>query len=79
MDPIYKPPSSLDVTKLPPRKPSPQGGMDTNVPTTSGQSPCNPQYKIYRVNQMTLTFKTLRYYELSNISFINVNDFEFWT
>ena len=44
MDPIYKPPSSLDVTKLPPRKPSPRGGMDTNVPTTSGQSPCNPQF-----------------------------------
>ena len=40
MDPIYKPPSSLDVTKLPPRKGPPRGAMDTNVPTTSGQSPC---------------------------------------
>ena len=45
MDPIYKPPSSLDVTKLAPRKPYPSGGMDTNVPTTSGQSPCNTQPK----------------------------------
>ena len=43
MDPIYKPPSSLDVTKLAPRKPYPSGGMDTNVPTTSGNPPCNPQ------------------------------------
>ena len=44
MDPNYKPPSSLDVAKLPPRKPSPRGGMETNVPTTSGQSPCSPHY-----------------------------------
>ena len=36
MDPNYKPPSSLDVAKVPPRKPSPRGSMDTNVPTTSG-------------------------------------------
>ena len=46
MDPINKPPSSLDVTKLPPRKPSPRVGMDTNAPNTSGQSPCNPQFKM---------------------------------
>ena len=50
MDPIYKPPSSLDVAKLPPRKPFPRGGMDTNVPTTSGQSLCNPQQKFQKIN-----------------------------
>ena len=49
MDPIYKPPFSLDVAKLPPRKPSQRGGMDTNVPTTSGQSPCNPHELTVRI------------------------------
>ena len=48
MDPNYKPPSSLDVAKLPPRKPSRRGGMDTNVPTTSGQSPCIPQQELLK-------------------------------
>ena len=47
MDPNYKPPSSLDLAKLPPRKPSPRGSMDTNVPTTSGKSPCTQQCKNY--------------------------------
>ncbi len=44
MDPNYKPPSSLNIAKQPPRNPSPRGGMDTNVPTTSGQSLCKSQF-----------------------------------
>ena len=54
MDPIYKPPSSLDVTKLPPRKPSPRGGMDTNVPTTPGHSPCNPHGVLDPHDELTI-------------------------
>ena len=39
MDPNYKPPSSLDVAKLPSRKPSPRFSMATNMSTTPGLSP----------------------------------------
>ena len=43
MDPNYKPPSSLNVAKLPSRKPSPQFSIDINVPTTPGHSPRKSQ------------------------------------
>ena len=39
MNPNYKPLSSLDVAKLPNRKPSPRFSMTTNVSTTPGHSP----------------------------------------
>ena len=74
MDPIYKPPSSLDVTKLPPRKPSPRGGMDTNVPTTPGQSPSNPQCIRFNLNNIFSTkglinvhMQALVYFKLFNV------------
>ena len=41
MDPNYKPPSSLDVAKLPSRKPSPLFSMVTNVTTTPEHYPCD--------------------------------------
>ena len=41
MDTNYKPLFSLDVAKLPSRKPSPRFSMVTNVSTIPGQSPLN--------------------------------------
>ena len=44
MDPNYKPSSSLDVSKLPPKKSSPRFSMANNVATPFVHSPEN--YKL---------------------------------